>query len=110
MEVTLELLSVKTKDTDTQTDLITDTTWRLVVSKTVGDKVYSEFMEMTSGMFEDAPEEDYIQYNDLTDDQILEWSKAQFSDELLAEFIASLEATVESKIAVRPTRMKVKAS
>jgi hypothetical protein len=110
MEVTIELLSVKTKDTDTQKDLITDTTWKLVVSKTVGDKVYSEFMEMTSGMFEDAPEKDYVQYDDLTDDQILEWSKAQFSDELFAEFIASLEASVESRIAIRPTRMKVKAS
>lgn len=107
MEVTLNLLSVKTKDTESQQDLITDVNWEIVVTKSSGARQESASMQLSSGMFDSAPEDQFISYNDLTDDQILEWAKSQFADELLAEYISSLESTVDSKLVTSAVRMKI---
>lgn len=107
MDVTLNLLSVKTKHTPTQTDVITDVNWEICVTKTVNGKDYSASMQLSSGMFESSPEDQFISYEDLSDDQILEWAKRNFVEELLVEFIASLESTVDSQITTNKTRVKL---
>lgn len=107
MDVKLNLLSVKTKDVDSHVDIITDVNWEIVVTKTINGEEKSASMQLSSGMFEDAPEEEWVEYDDLTDDQILEWAKSQFDEGLLAEFILSLEEGINAS-APRPSRLKVK--
>jgi hypothetical protein len=98
--------SLYTKDLDTQSNYVVDVTFTISGEEVVDGQTYSAESRYNALKFEVSESEDFIPYNDLTNDIVIGWIKSSLGPESVASFEASIGGMIDSKItpSVEPSK------
>ena len=98
--------SLYTKDIEGELNYVVDVEFTISGEEEVGGITYSSELNHNALKFEISEKEDFIAYDDLTNDTVVGWIKESLGAESVASFEAAVGGMIDSKISpvVEPSK------